>query len=173
MSVIRHKKLNLTIEFWVTIEFWNSISIYILLFVCFYFCLITKLSEFMCSGVVSYMQLFDYLPICNITYTEYLNIQKMKIKSLNTLVNITSVWWLFFTTSRKKSTGSDIRKLQYLKLLLLGYFSKQLCLAAFFETKKTYWTKIMLVPPVSAAYCRLVFLCFVGINLRASVILQW
>ena len=30
--------------------------------------------------------------------------------------------------------------------------------------------KIMLVPPVSATYCRLVFLCFVGVPLPTSVI---
>ena len=41
---------------------------------------------------VSYMQLSDCLRIHNITYITHLDIQKMKLLSFNTLVNITSVW---------------------------------------------------------------------------------
>ena len=40
---------------------------------------------------VSYMQLSDCLRIHNITYITHLDIQKMKLLSFNTLVNITSV----------------------------------------------------------------------------------
>ena len=42
----------------------------------------------------------------------------------------------------------------------------------YFETEKTYRSKTMLVPPVSAAYYKLVFPCFVGVYLCANVILQ-
>ena len=34
----------------------------------------------------------------------------MKISSLNTLVNISSVWQLIFATLRKESTGSKVIK---------------------------------------------------------------
>ena len=57
-------------------------------FVCFCFCLVTRLLELICNSDfrnrikrylhVSYMQLFDYLCIHNITYRTYLDIQKMK-----------------------------------------------------------------------------------------------
>ena len=77
------KKLNLTIEFW------NSLFIayiFICLFVRSCFCLFTKLLEFICNTIlamkikryvhVSYMQLFDYLHIHNITYITHLHIRK-------------------------------------------------------------------------------------------------
>ena len=41
---------------------------------------------------VSYMQLIDCLCLHNIAYITYLNIQKMTIQNLNTLVNILSIW---------------------------------------------------------------------------------
>ena len=54
------------------------------------------------------MYLLDYLRIHNITYITYLDLQNIKIWSLNTLVNISSVWQLIFATSRKESTGSEV-----------------------------------------------------------------
>ena len=41
-------------------------------------------------------------------------------------------------------------------------------LLLYLETERTYQNKIILVPPVSATYCRL----FSGVHFRASVILQ-
>ena len=60
---------------------------FIVCLVCFYFCLVTKLLEFICSSVlemkmylpVSYKQLFDYLRIYNmhniVKYTENGNLK--------------------------------------------------------------------------------------------------
>ena len=84
MSVIRHKKLNLKIEFR------NSIFI---LFVCLFVFIFAYLLSYWNAFTVaikikrylhvSYMQLFYYLGIYNITYITYLDIQKMKIYSFN------------------------------------------------------------------------------------------
>ena len=80
MSVIWHKKLNLSIEFS------NSVLIYT------YCCLFVSLLRYWSSFAVaflavkikrylhfSYMQLFDYLHIHSMTYLTYLNIWKIKI----------------------------------------------------------------------------------------------
>ena len=72
-------------------EFWNSILTYIS--VCLFVLLLRYWSSFAAVILavkikrylhVSYMQLFDYLHIHNITYITYLNLWKMKIYSLNT-----------------------------------------------------------------------------------------
>ena len=101
MSIIEynwHKKFNLATKFW------NSIFMYIYFcfFVCFCFCwIISYWNSFPVAFLairikdylhVKYIQLFDYLRMDNITYITYLNIQKMKMWSLNSLVDMTSVW---------------------------------------------------------------------------------
>ena len=96
-SVTRHKSSILQLSF-------ETQSSYIYISVCFWFCffayllscwnpfavviLAIKIKRYL---HVSYMQLFDYLRIHNIIYITYLDIQKMKILSFNTLGDITSV----------------------------------------------------------------------------------
>ena len=112
------------------------------------------------------MELFDYLRIYNITYIRYLNIQKIKIQSLHTLVKTKSMGQLIFATSRKECAGSEVSKetaINYTKApFSFFHFLNPLVCLLYFETEKTYWSKFMLVPPVRSAYCKLVFLCFVG-----------
>ena len=64
---------------------------------------------------------------------------------------------------RKEPTGSEVNKETTLQLCLLFYFLNSEVFLLYFETEKTYLSKIMLVLPVSAAYYRLVFPCFVGV----------
>ena len=66
----------------------------------------------------------------------------------------------------------SVRKLQItLKLLLLFfYFAKWLSLVALFETEKHIEAKLCSI--LQTAYCKLPFLCFVGVYLYESVKLQ-
>ena len=66
ISVIQHKNLSLTTEFC------NSISIFVCLFVSFYFCI--KLLSYWNSFAVAFLAIFT-----QIIYIAYLNMQKMKI----------------------------------------------------------------------------------------------
>ena len=76
--------------------------------------------------------------------------------------------------SRKESIVSEVSKetaKTTLKLLLPFYFPIQLSLAAlFWNWKKHIETKLYLF--LSVAYCTLIFPCFGGVYLWASVILQ-
>ena len=80
------------------INIYVYIYIYIYLFVClFAFSCFTKLLKFTCRTVkrylhISYIQLFGYFCKHNIMHITYLNIQKIKIYSLTTLVSITIIW---------------------------------------------------------------------------------
>ena len=131
MSVLRQKKLNLTIEFW------NSVFIYKF---CFCFCWITLLLKFIGSSVFSNQNL--ELSICFVyavvwisshilTCITYLNIQKMKIQSLSTFGNIVPDN-LFLQPQKEmylvKSKKEHCNKLHYSSF----YFSKRLDPSALF-----------------------------------------
>ena len=101
---------------------------YIYLLVCFYFCLITKLLELICSNIFSYqnqgastfhilscLTIFAYINnIHNILeYTENENLKPQYFTQHHNCLT-------FFTSSRKKSTWSEVnKKTAITKVLLL------------------------------------------------------
>ena len=67
---------------------------------------------------------------------------------------------------RKESNGSEVSKETALNYIFLNDY----VLLLYFETGKHISSNINLVLPVSAAYYRLVFSCFIYVYLRAIVI---
>ena len=115
---------------------------------------------------VSYMQLFDYLYIHNIhnilRYTENKNIKLEYLKSTSQ-----GSYKLFLQPRERNVLGQmSLRKLHLLHKLHLSSFwffaFLNEVLLLYFETEKTYWSRIMLVPLVSVAYYRLIFPRFVS-----------
>ena len=135
MQVIRHKKLNLSIEFE------NSILVYIFVFFCLSFYwdigvhLFTSSVKLKTYLHASYRQLNNYLHIRNITYITYLDIWKNEnLKPWYfSWYNKCPINKLFLQPRERNLLGRSL----YIKCTKLHFF-KRLSLAALFWNWKTH-----------------------------------